>query len=97
MLLEPLRPGRKGVRESGSVAEMTCGPEWEGESGRGGLGRGFRGEGRWRRGLEELGVLGAGPEGRESGDWVGRTWRRGVVGNLSGGSGWELVWGERWL
>lgn len=34
-LLEPLRPGRKDTREAGSIAEMTCGPEWEGEPGEG--------------------------------------------------------------
>lgn len=41
-LPEPLRPGRKGAEEAGSGAEMTCGPEWEGELGEGGLGRSLR-------------------------------------------------------
>lgn len=34
-LLEPLRPGQKEARRAGSVAEMTCGPEWEGDPGEG--------------------------------------------------------------
>ena len=60
--------GKSGSREGGSVAEMTCGSEWAGEPGEGGLGRGCRGErGLWRRGLRERGVLGAGPKGRGSG------------------------------
>lgn len=52
-LPEQLWPGRKEAGAAGSVAEMTCGPEWE-ES---------RGEGDWGRGLRREGALEEGPEG----------------------------------
>lgn len=58
LLLEPLGPGRKGARESGSVAEMTCGPEWEGEPGKRGVGAGLQGRGALEEGPE--GVRGPG-------------------------------------
>lgn len=48
-----LRLGRKEAEEAGYVAEVICGPEWEGEPREGGLGRGLKREG----------ILGEGPEG----------------------------------
>lgn len=44
-LPEQLWPGWKESRKAGSVAEMTCRPEWEGEPGEGALGRGLRRDG----------------------------------------------------
>lgn len=86
-LPEPLRPGQKEAREAGSVAEMTCGPEWEGEPGEGGLGRGLREREiereNWRRGLRERGVLGAGPEGRGDLGLGLKSRRSGSLGNPS--------------
>lgn len=45
-----LWPGRKEAEEAGYVAEVICGPEWEGGSGEGGIGAG----------LEERGDFGGG-------------------------------------
>lgn len=96
-LPEPLRPGQKETREAGSVAKMTCGPEWEEEPREGGLGRGLRREGDIGGGASRReGALGAGLE------WMGET---GSGSEEPGGEGaWEIqvgrtgqesVWGDR--
>lgn len=99
-----LPPGREEAKEAGYVAEMTCGPEWEGGLWDGGFGAGLgeeRGRGRER-------ILGEGPE-RERGPGGGawgvsgtgagsefRAWN-GAWAIQVGRSGRELVCGERGL
>lgn len=87
LLPEPLWPGRKGAGGAGSVAEMTCGPEWEGEPGEGRWGVASRGRGALEEGPGgERGGLGAGPGAGGRGRGGGR--------GPAGAGAWESSRGE---
>lgn len=74
-LPEQARPGGKDGGAAEPAAGVTCGPEWEGEPGRGSWGGG---RGRRGRGLRRGGGLGAGPGDPGEGAWAVRAEGGGV-------------------